>query len=508
MGIEYKCIDFSSTAFADILAMDYPGLGKDQNQINSKRHSGYFQRYLQDLGCKTILVEYPYIDRDYLEDYCSYYARCFTGYDRQCVRLHFFDSQFGDEDFFCLLKREDGKLTHEILKNSYLGFVVINPLPSTYIGRTCLKTFGDDGGRRSYLATRCYTVHLLGITLSIKSLAFQEQDSTVAACATSALWSAFHGSGILFQHSIPSPVEITKIATQYIIQEKRSFPNHALTFYQITHAIKKLNLEPLTIRLNHNCLSLQSNVYAYISAGLPVLLLVVDAKKSAGHAITVSGFSLGLSVASSPPGFPAHFKLVSTQIDKLYVHDDQTGPFARASLFNATGGFDTYNEIDGYAFKYEILVIPIYHKIRIEYEAIQNAVFHFHEAFSYVANECGFARKPSCWDIRLASSIEFKKTMHNDDTLKVSERLRSLQKELPRFIWIAIARDDKDNLPVLGLVFDATDITDGCLLVHDIEYELPFIPALREALDSDPADGVSLPGIKRIQTWLRQLKDD
>ena len=35
----------------------------------------------------------------------------------------------------------------------------------------------------------------------------------MAACATSALWSLFQKTAKIFQHSIPSPVEITKIDT-------------------------------------------------------------------------------------------------------------------------------------------------------------------------------------------------------------------------------------------------------------------------------------------------------
>jgi len=86
----------------------------------------------------------------------------------------------------------------------------------TIIGRTCLKTYGDDGGRRHYSSTQLVTSHLFGIPLQINTLPFQEQDSVVAACATSALWTVFHGSGYLLQHTIPSPVEITKKTTSLL----------------------------------------------------------------------------------------------------------------------------------------------------------------------------------------------------------------------------------------------------------------------------------------------------
>ena len=58
--------------------------------------------------------------------------------------------------------------------------------------------------------------------LRVKSLSFQEQDHEVAACATSALWSIFHGTGKMFQHPILSPVEITKVAFEIMPLDTRA----------------------------------------------------------------------------------------------------------------------------------------------------------------------------------------------------------------------------------------------------------------------------------------------
>src|SRR5829696_2431023 len=48
----------------------------------------YLAGYLYDIGARSILEESPYTDRDYLEDYAAYYARCHAGYRRRCARLH------------------------------------------------------------------------------------------------------------------------------------------------------------------------------------------------------------------------------------------------------------------------------------------------------------------------------------------------------------------------------------------------------------------------------------
>jgi hypothetical protein len=76
-----------------------------------------------------------------------------------------------------------------------------------------LKTYPQEAGR-SFPATRRFTANLFGISLDIpQTLPFQEQDSIVAACATSALWSVLQATAKEFQHALLTPIEITDIHT-------------------------------------------------------------------------------------------------------------------------------------------------------------------------------------------------------------------------------------------------------------------------------------------------------
>ncbi|MGD9730294.1 MAG: hypothetical protein AB7V39_28490, partial [Nitrospiraceae bacterium] len=171
--------------------------GASEEFVAGKFHSIYFRDYFRALKAKTIVVEEHYVDRDYLEDFVGYYGRCFRPPGRYCVRIHFFRSSFAVEDLDNFLANQSNRksfLRSKFKSKQYLGFVVVKPLPKTFIGRTCLRTYPTASTGRHFPALRDYDVSLFGVSLTVRSLAFQEQDTEVARCATAALWSTFQGT--------------------------------------------------------------------------------------------------------------------------------------------------------------------------------------------------------------------------------------------------------------------------------------------------------------------------
>jgi len=148
-----------------------------------------------------------YIDRHFFDDFAAYYSMCFHSYPRLGTRLHFFAEAYDKnaaEAFRSSLngpvEKMDG-LTNVF--GEYIGFLVIRPLPQTMIGRTCIKA--PQVLAEHVFIHRKYDAHLYGYKLRVKSLAFQEQDRTVSACATSALWTCFHKTKKVFGRRPISP---------------------------------------------------------------------------------------------------------------------------------------------------------------------------------------------------------------------------------------------------------------------------------------------------------------
>jgi hypothetical protein len=463
--------------------------------VTSKLHYYYFQQYCRDIGAKTIIAENNYVDRDFLGDFAGYYVLCFQPYARTCTRLHFFGILFSGRQFEELLLGNGSSLTEARMQEAYLGFVVVKPLPQTIIGRTCLKTYDEtvDSGRRNYPITREYEANLFGITLKVRSLAFQEQDHVVAACATSALWSAFHGTGMLFQHSIPSPVEITKAATALLPLETRALPSSGLTSEQMAHAIRHVGLEPFLVRASNEHV-LKSTIYAYLKGRVPILLGVElwdlstpDPSYLGKHAVAVTGYSLGAPTGPYPG---TNFFLRASRMDKMYVHDDQVGPFARMEVrrnpsamiqhFLSSSWRGSDGKIGSVVAVPSILLIPVYHKIRIPFEVVHDTVY----AFSNNVIETLRAAKVLVlsenmeWDIYLTTVNDLKMDIFGSNRTIGNERYTALLKNLPRFLWRATGSCEKDA--VIDLFFDATDIEQSPFLIHAIEYDCALFSILKE----------------------------
>lgn len=342
--------------------------GSDFPDILQKPQVDYIFNYLKDMGAVSVLLERNYVDKDYLEDFSHYYVKRFGNAGHQCARMHFFTRPVDHKLIDTILEAGEGseELALE-LNASYLGFMVIKPLPKTFIGKTCLKVMSDvdappvaastveadadnaavesaavesepevqepaveigqtgQVGKRKCRLSREYKVDLFGIKLSVWSIAFQEQDKVVSACASTAIWSSLHSLKWRDVKAIHSCSEITLNAINHIDGSSNSFPNKELTNKQILRCLDVEGLRHHSEDLKKQKLSEEdflATVTGHIDSHLPLLVMGSVSKVTeegtledydAGHAVCILGY-----------------KVDSDSV--VYVHDDRLGPYARAKL--------------------------------------------------------------------------------------------------------------------------------------------------------------------------------
>jgi hypothetical protein len=483
--ISYSVHPFSLATLAEALSNEWV----DAAATRRRQHFHYFAEYLgptQDgLGARTILVETPYLSQSFLADYADYYARGFTAYPRLCKRVHFFRVAF---DRAALEVALTDPAAGSELWTSYLGYVVVKPLPARQIGATLLRPYTPAADKqRVYPVRRPYPVNVLGKQLVVETLIFQEQDNNVSACATTALWMAFHKTAFQFQTALPSPYHITATARNLFYRQGRTFPSTGLDLTQIGEAIQAVGLvaelrtyrQPdewgaapgaeVAVQMQEQLLGAKGFIYAYLRLGLPVLLfLLLDGREDQGHLITVTGYRM--AATSILP--TKDLSLASDALDRLYAHDDQMGPFARYSFteegqlltpWPAGDGWETAERWESHrvASLYSVFV-PLAADIRITYEQVFRQVGLFEQLFTDTIQE----RTDIVWDIYLDYSNHYKDELRRLRPVEGEPLRRILVSSLPKYVWVARASLQKE--PILELVFDATDLHTGfyCLLTN------------------------------------------
>lgn len=315
----YLACQFSKSTFSTLVKESFD---IDFSDVFRKSQIEYIFKYLKDLAASSVVLEFDYLDKDYLEDYSRYYVKCFSNHGHKTTRLHFFSNDVSHKEIDAALNNNEHMI--QKIQDGYLGFMVIKPVQKTFIGKTCLKlysSFYDDVEYRNCLK-REYKVSLFGIPLCVKSVAFQEQDKVVSACATTAIWASLHAMKCRLIRDIPSCSEITSDALNHISQSENLFPNKELSNKQILRALDCQHLRHHVFNIQkYDGQKFINNIKIHIDSGIPLILGADVYKKNTsgsyerldGHAVTILGY-----------------KNDDNEDRAIYVHDDRFGPFARA----------------------------------------------------------------------------------------------------------------------------------------------------------------------------------
>jgi hypothetical protein len=255
---------------------------------------------------------------------------------------------------------------------------------------------------------------------------------------------------------------------------------------QIGEAVRAVGLEPEFYSLNAST-PFASLVYAYVSAGIP-LILGAEIEQRGLHAISIVGYSTPTAQAPNPE---SPYQLVRSEpgqhIDKIYVHDDGIGPFASTPIIAAVPGIKTQNNVSppvfldtdwtlvcpvaGRSKPYfmpEWIIVPAYPKIRVPFFAVHSWISRLANMFEQLRgpfSNSGIDVSTITWDIRLALINDFKTSIRDELWDNTDARLLS-QEPLPRFIWRGTMFIG--GAPSWLLVFDATDTWRTCPLMYTV----------------------------------------
>lgn len=476
------------------LLKDYPILNYLSNYFIYKDETGFY--------AKTLVVEEEYYSKSFVQDFSTYYSMSHHNHGKFCIRIHFFNNSFDEGALYselfssekslhlCNNLSKNGEEVEYPILNSYLGYITIKPIMNSLLGASIVRSYDitnqDEKKEKKeykFTAVKPYEVNLFGRKLIFNSLAFQQQDKAVSACATTALWMAFHKLSPTFSTTIPAPSEIT-VSSGLNSNHSRNMPNSGLDIPQIIQAIRYVNLDSET-RANskekqvtiskgkrksdfvYDQNSVKRFVYAYLKADIPVL---IGYRIDEGlHMVTAVGYRMAKDDKEREKINVSKWlttNLKAYEMCRLYVHDDQLGPFSKI-------GFDPY--YDPYVLAKWIgssctlatctaMVVPVHPLIRVKYEDIFDIINDINILFleNYV------------WDIFLQKGVDYKRDIIAEFNGDSEDHKAILTKGLPKYVWVATNYEkatDSENAKdkrLFDMVFDATGTKGAfcCLFVH------------------------------------------
>lgn len=496
-----------------ILAFISEKVGRPISEISKKSQLRYLIQYLASnhVQAKTLVIETEYIDKHYLEDYSEYYSRCFSAHSRVCSRIHFFSEDFNEIEFIKVIEGKElskAEFTEDRLKDSYLGYCIIRPIPETFLGRVCLKYYSNfEDSLNHKIISQKNSISLFGIKLEVQTTPICEQDKVVSACATSAVWSLLKGYGHLSSFQTPSLSKITKTASEADMSGTRTFPVYNLKPNQVSHVLKEFGLEPISIGLN-KVINIEDKIEiikrcinAYVSAGIPVMLggSVIEEKegstiKIGDHLVTILGYEKNTIKDDDITD-------MSVNIEKCYVHDDRYGQYLRVSLNNPKElkkdddtffGLQLSNyESSAEYFVPSFLMIGVYHKIRLRlwdinnfsdaftsfisnfYDVIDSDVIQYKEPTKTGLLDSFKAIKTGAWDIQIIDSCEYKAEISSSPNIYSSSFGENVMdicaQHMPRYLWKCSLK--VENGDCFDMLFDATEIMQGHVFLGYVSYD-------------------------------------
>ncbi|MFH1087099.1 MAG: hypothetical protein V1737_00760 [Chloroflexota bacterium] len=425
-------------------------------------------------------MEENYVDSDYIVSYSRFYYLSHIDIPKYCGRMHFFSSQLKHDDLFKLSSHH---------KKSYLGFTVLRPTPVNVIGRTVVRPQAQTPAQYITCA-ETYDVNLAGNSLKATGACFQQQDSQVAVCASSAVFMATRYMAAKFGLPYRTTTEISELACQYDSILGRGIPSRGLSTGQIGRVLNSIGYDVLIYGDQNSSFDLMGAVHRVIESEIPVIITfeIMEGKsKGLSHAVTVVGHQWE---SNSKDGWKEQeaevfgrdgrkqikkYCTTASLIGRFVTLDDARGPYRTLQFDPASDRVLHCEDSDcgGYLeCSLQSVIIPLPRGIWLSGEQAERKAFSLLLASAEASN--GEIRLPRHTVLRtyLKSSNQMKcDSAEPDMGVPIEIQLRTRGTQMPKYVWITEVTDRRlarKRLKIGEVVIDPSSSPWGhdFLLLH------------------------------------------
>ncbi len=448
-------------------------------------------------GCKTVVKELEYVDKDYQDEYAAYYCKAFKSYGARCDRWHFFSCDIPPATTTDFAQYEP----------HYLGYMVIRPTDLQRVGRTVLRPALTDHNRQFFHCTAACHTNILGQEFKVTGMPFIQQDTQVGACAQASIWMLARYMSRKFGYREYLPSEINSYAKANIALGRPLPAENGLTSFQILDALKGIGIPALIYSRDNlgncsrhiekafpvikktprdendekaqhyvqNTVKLADIAYRYIESGLPVII------GTDNHALVGIGHTYDPTKAAT---------VAIERIPAFFVNNDNTGPYREMPIFTTSA--------TDYSFNQARCVIPVLpHEVTLRGEDAElmarecvdellEAVVipgpppvKYRDQISIINPALAGALNGLEYRTFLQASVAFQKSLREDmnaDRLDKQVGQELLLLDYPKYVWVTEVSstkllnhpDRKDRKCVGRIICDSTAPakTRGVIAMH------------------------------------------
>lgn len=424
-----------------------------------KKINGYLADFRQNL---FVVIETDYVDKVYRDSFYHYFVTKLNPPKRECIKISFFDREIRTNSFFKLEQVDR-------LRGSYLGFMVIRPLPDSPVGRSVISPRAlkeERMGIRVRKAEIDSTV--MGLKMSVCGFPHSSQDGETMSCAETTLWALLEYFGN--QYPEYKPVLLSHILKVLENQSHvRQTPSRGLYSRDISYALKSLGFGVVSYsRESYDGGAEFKRLFStYVESGIPIIALIDGAKSKFRHAALCIGRVdiTGDMVLNMQPLYDFSQDIAGKRenvirwndhIADFVLMDDNAAPYKRVSFEHPTRHYKDGDYSDG---EINHFIVPLYSKV---YLTAENAMKQME---LWAANKKLEIEKDSVLRTFLTSGRSYKDYVMLNPTIDSSLRGFILQKAMPKFVWVTEISSKADlslDEPRIhgAIVLDATEVRD------------------------------------------------
>lgn len=418
--------------------------------------------------CKSIIIEYPYYESDYLSTYYIFYAKKLQCFPKECWRLLFFTDRNSNDMMGCIS-----------LRPTYEG---------TRLGRTLIEP-QYLLSKKAYMILAKQKIHFKGAEGVLKVFPHMQQDGDVAVCAHVALWSVYRSLTMRF--SMYQEARLGKLVEMVQPYAEIRIPSEGLTASEIADVFFRMGLTADSSTSNNESSSPQhlDAIISYIDSGIPVIGISSTYK----HAVAMIGHCGGdlkniswkqieinrkdlfesIEVKKDTTSIQAgcddaednttEVLFTSRLVRDIIVNDDNFLPYR--VLSRTPSASETYykeyvgvKEIRHYykLIDFDYMVAPVYPRIQLLYDQVRT---YFK---GLVRTGCYNWSKKITARIFLTSANKYREYVNSNLGFKNDIRNILIHLEMPKFVWCiesATLDDYKKGLVDSIVLIDTTSAT-------------------------------------------------